>query len=1133
MSSTQHLEKFRREDGFIGYVITLFYNKRTLSGILTTIVIVLGTVFALRIQREAMPNVQADRYIVTVNYPGVSPAQVEKDAINPIEDVIRNISGIKNFSSSSRQGTGSVTISIDEDVDNPDEVGDEIYRRMDLGNIPNLSADVESLAVEKLSSGNYPIYLLALTRSSDAIPDLVFNQTADALSSQLEALSGVNEIRMTGYREQQIEIEVNPAALRREHVDLNAVVAAIQQRNVRTTAGMLEDPDNYKAIVTISEYQNLKELSNTIIRAGFDGNRVLLGDVAKVARVFPKKTVYSRANGQEAILLEAYKTTAADIVEVSGAIKEFMTENSAKLLPDGIDWAEINNEAQNVDLVTSILVNNGMIGFVLILLILFLFLDFTTAFWTASALPLVIIMTLGYMGARGISVNYLTLTAMITMIGMLVDHGIVISEGIFARRIKGYSPIRACIEGLKAVFSPVLVTAVITIMSFLPLLLISGIMGDFTRFFPIMVTVMLTFSFLEASFLLVSHLLHTAKPHLGEHKIRHRGKPAEKTLEHWFAPVIRFYQYVLRFILRHRWWCAILFLGILALEFILGFPAMQEFKLFDGQDLPVLQVSYEAEEGVALEKVQEDVKQMEAAIVELTPDNQIQSFSTQVYRGTDGIVKGNTILYLLTDAADRALAFSLYNKLLSAHLLPYGRESRVNLLGREKENQRNPYVLNSAELEAIPVLFANVGVGLPAGASGVGYPISFRFYSDDVEELRAAGTEAVAILNSIRGTQNIHNSESIEAEQVRVVLDYAQMARYGVSLAEVNSTLRTAFHGTTASKSRSGSKTTDFIVRLEERYRKSLRTILRLNVHTATGEFVPLSRFARLETQRSAPSINHFNGHRTLQITGDLDMDAEGVNSLSVSQQFQQKAAALKKKYPGVTLDLSGGEAEQTEIFLRDVVPAFIAAVILIFLILMLLFDSFLQPWIVMGVVPFGLAGGILALYLHGMFISFMAVLGFMGLIGVVVNSSVIMVEFINHIVHCYPRAKPELLEPMVLKGAGRRLRGVLLTTLTTVLGLFPTIYGLGGDPTFVRAVVIVLGYGLLSTVIITLFYIPALYMIQLDLRYGFAQLRLRLIPGRRQESLPASTSQILVNREKLARLEELEEQELPPDPWV
>ena len=274
------------------------------------------------------------------------------------------------------------------------------------------------------------------------------------LAARLKSISGVSKVDIDGYREQRVEIDVNPNALLREYVDMNTVVNAIRNRNVRSTAGILEDPKNYRAIVTISEYENLEQLRNTVLRARFDGNRVLLRDVAQVRRVFPKKKTYIRVDGREAITLKVFKTPSADIVATAKSVKEFLEGQGESLLPQGMRWVEINDEGYSVNEVSRVLLMNGLIGFFLILLSLFLFLDFTTAFWTAVGLPITMTLTLAFMGANNLTINYLTLTAMITMIGMLVDHGIVISETIYARRAKGFGSLRACIEGLKSVFWP-------------------------------------------------------------------------------------------------------------------------------------------------------------------------------------------------------------------------------------------------------------------------------------------------------------------------------------------------------------------------------------------------------------------------------------------------------------------------------------------------------------------------------------------------------------------------------------------------------------------------------------------------------------------------------------------------------
>ena len=378
-------------------------------------------------------------------------------------------------------------------------------------------------------------------------------------------------------------------------------------------------------------------------------------------------------------------------------------------------------------------------------------------------------------------------------------------------------------------------------------------------------------------------------------------------------------------------------------------------------------------------------------IAEITPPSQIKYIWNDVYTsGWDGRVRGQATLYLV-EKKDRSIEYNEYTRLIEANLLPFGRRSRERL---ETAAADNSNALSSEELAQIPVLFENVRVGSGGGAGPPNSAgVSVRLYSSDEEELNGAGQMAMEMLEAMPGTRDIQNSNETVVEQIRVWLNYAQMARFGVSLAAVNSTLRTAFQGQTATTSRSGSKTMEYIVRLQEPYRKSINTLLRLTVQTATGQYIPLSRFASLRTEYSQPNISHYNGNRTLRISGSIDSEMEGVSALSINTEFTNRFPEIKAKYPSVSLDLSGGEFEFTKNFLRDVVPAFAVAVVLVLLILVLLFDSFLQPMVVMGAVPFGLMGGVVALQLHGLSVGFFAVLGFLGLVGVVVNDSVVMVE--------------------------------------------------------------------------------------------------------------------------------------------
>lgn len=1127
------------KDGILGAIITLFYNKRSLSVIITMSILLVSAVFTLKVQREAMPNVALGVFRVSLTMPGATAEQVEQDAIIPVENVIKDMTGIDSYTSTASAGGGNIMLSLDPDAPDQAAVRDETFRKMNLSSISGISKDVETMTVTEFNPGSIDVYILGLVRKDPAsFSDDAFYEYAKALEDSLSTVAGVGSIEKNGYREKYVEINPNPSAMLRHHVDLNSIVNAIGGRNVRSSAGILQDPENRQSIVTISEYQNLDELRNTIIRAGFDGNRVLLRDVAKVAEVYPDVSEHIRVNQQDALYFAIKKQPAADIVKTTRNIKAFLEEQK-KIMPDGLEFVELVDQGHGVNEVSRILITNGLIGFVLILLVLFIFLDFSTAFWTAMGLPITMGLTLAYMGATGLTVNYLTLTAMITMIGMLVDHGIVISETIFMRRNNGYTALRAAIEGLQSVFWPVVATVITTILAFLPLLMIGGFMGQFTRFFPIMVTVMLGFSFFEACFLLVSHLLHSKPP---KQRLHHLADGTE-VRENWFRPAVRAYQVMLKPFLRFRWFMNFLFFLILVGGAVMSIGVVKGFKMFDNSDVPILEINFNGFDGEPIELVGKKADVIEDIIWQISPPGTLKDTFLSVSMNNRGTSRGSINVFL-KDKKDMSMSVQDYSNLLGARLRAYGRRSRQNLIrelnsegsentanrsgsntGRGGDQEqvlrseqdinkiRTPdlqrvaigeeghdYSLSREELSSIPVYFDNIRVGFAGGAGPGGRAISFRLYSDNAEALAEVAAQGEEILNNIPGTQNILNSNERKEEQIRVFLDYNMMGRLGISLAEVNSVLRTAFNGVTATKSKVGTDSTDYIVKLEKRYRESKNTILNLTVRAATGEFIPLRRFARLGTELSSPAISHFNGKRTLRLSGDVDLNDKTVTATKVNAEFKEKIAPVLAKYPGVILDTSGGEAEQTQSFINDAIPAFVIAVVLILLTLILLFDSVFQPIIVMAVIPFGLVGGLLALGAHDTPLGFMAVLGLTGLIGVVVNDSVVMVEFINHIVERYPNAPPKKLMPMVLKGAGRRLRAVTLTSLTTILGLMPTIYGLGGDPGVVRPIVIVLGYGLAFSTIISLFYIPCLYMMHLDVTHWRYEQRRKRLENRAQK---------------------------------
>ena len=1047
-----------------------FFTKRHILATLITLGIIMLGLNSLRtLKRDQFPEVDIGEVVITTAYPGASPEDVELNVTNKLEDELKNVTGIDEIFSTSMENLSVIDVIIDPDVKDSDKVKSDI--REAVGRVTEFPEEVtESPLVTEITTAIFPIIEVGIAGD---IPYAELREIAKEFEKKLKDLPGVSSLDKYGYRTREVKVEVSPRAIDRYQIPLREIIQAIQARNIRLTGGTFESYTSEKNVVTLAQFRKPQEVGDVIVRSTFEGPLIKVKDLAIVKDDFEDEELISRMEGRPAISFIVNKTESADIIRTVKAIKKLIREESAKgrlggyveykgevlekpgfietmikrlkrepIEPEIFRYGPVqfllaNDFSKYVTDAFQIVLTNGAIGLVLVVVMLTIFLNLRTAFWVALGIPVSMLGVFFLMPFFGTFLDSISLASLILVIGIIVDDGIIISENISFRRHQGESPLEAAVNGVHEVFFPVLTTVLTTFLAFAPMFFIKGMLGKFIYVIPLTVSLALFISLFEAVIALPSHLKR------GMEKGSMRAERG--TLRTWFAGLQRLYNRFIRGFLRARYPIFIIFIGI----FLIALNYMRnnmDFVLFPTKGAERFLIFAECPMGTSLQSTSVKVKEIEALIKEI-PDDELETYVIRV--GIIGWV-GRAENFAQIDVA----------------LTPFSERTRTADEIVEEMRQ------NTSELEG----FEKITYMIDAGGPPVGKAISLRILGHDDEQRRAFTTEIVEFLSTIEGVKDIDRNDKLGKEQIEIKVNYDQLARMGLTVADVAQNVRIAYDGQVVTSMRDGDEDVDFRVRLAERARKDTQYLMNMLIPNVQNRLIRLRQVAQLKTGPGPSAYRHYDGERTTTVEADVDTDV--TTSLEVTNAVLAQFSDFEERYPGLRLHV-GGEAEETRESIVNLVTTFLIAFIGIYFLLILLFNSFSQPFLVMIAIPFGFVGVILALAIHGESLGFLSMIGAVGLMGVVVNDSLVMVSHLNELRKQNP---DEDMRKLVARGATNRLRAIILTTLTTVVGLLPLAYGLGGTSLYMSPMALTLGYGLLFATPITLILVPCLYMIFYDI---------------------------------------------------
>lgn len=1027
-------------------MIEFFLNRRVLTNLITFFVVGVGSWQFWRVRREAFPDISFDIVTVTTAYPGGSPEEVETLVTRPVEEELRGLPGIDRVESYSIENQSIIVLRLDENLGEKEKLRVVTELHQAASRVEDLPQLARKPRVDELTASTHrPLLSLSVAGGSDEDRD----RFAEELKDAVEGVEGVSRVELDGDRKREILVEVDRAKLDRARLTMAEVAAAIRGRNVDFSVGTVQAGPLEHWVRVRGAVFTAGELGAVIVRGNDERGFLRVRDIARVSEGFADQRVHVRAAGLPAIELRVSKHKTGDAIRLADAVKRLSAEQASRAEALGMKLVLSDDLSFFIKRRLRVMTSNLFQGGILILAALFLFLDWRLAIVAAWGVPISFAAAMLVSVPLGFTINLMSLLAFIIVLGMLDDDSVVVAENIYRHLERGEKPMQAAANGTREVVLPVLGSVLVSACAFLPFAMMSGIMGKFLIMIPLVVCMCFLASVFEAFFILPSHVLDLL-PY---------GRPVGKSGEgRWYAAVVRSYRRAAYWLLGHRLSFAWLLAGFLALTAALAWVRVR-FVLFPPGLIDQFFIELEMPPGTHLDETARAFRKVEEAVLAL-PSSELDALTSRI--GLKG----------WEDSRRNGTHYAQARVFLS----PEGTRSRKTQ--RIIEDLRGRIGLPPG---AVKVAVEEIRPGPPVGKA-----VFVRVRGPKPEINREIGGRIKAALARMPGVTDIRDSLDEGKRQWRVSLDEREAAFAGVDTARAAQELFYAVDGVEVSKIHRPDEEVDVRLRLLPEQRSSQAELLSLDVLNPQGRAVRLGRIARLEEAQGPPFLQRYDFKPALSISADVDVAR--LTSREANRLVQKEFKDLRRDHPGYEL-IFGGEEEETNKSLASLYRAFGVALFLDFVILAALFRSYAQPFLILLTVPIGLLGVAYALILHGMPASFMALLGVVAMTGVVVNNAIVLVNFINE-----KRAQGlEAAEAAVEAGA-ERLRPIWASSITTLLGLFPTAYGLGGHEPFVAPMALTLAWGLTFAMPMTLFLIPAAYVLLDDASLRLGRLSSRIL---------------------------------------
>ena len=1002
-----------------------------LANLVMITVMAFGVYAWIVLPRELTPEIKLKSATVTTLYPGASSDEVERLVTTPIEDAIEeDVSDIDIMLSTSSVGRSVVILQF-EDIPERDFDKQMQKLRSAVERVNDLPAELpEDPRVEELDiSAGFPMITAVV---SGSLPEARMKDIAERLRDDILDIPNIGSVQIAGVREREIWVQLDPDRLSGYGIAMPEVAAALRAQNLDLPAGSMDIGAAEYIVRTVGQYRSMADIENTVVRSTARSGPVRVGDLGDVLDTYQKPRTLARLNGAPSMSLTIQKKKDGNTIRLVREVRELVDARQDDM-PDGVTLSVVNDYSVILRERLGILQSNAGIGLVLVVLLLLLFIGWRNAVFAALGIPVAFLATFFFMHMTGYTLSGVALFGLILVVGIVVDDAIVVIENVHRHLQLGKSPSRAAIDGAEEVGWPVLAASLTTIAAFGPLLFMSGVPGQFMRIVPVVAILVLIASLLEVFFILPAHIAEWGK--------------AEKHSRDLFAGARRWYTSALKVVLRRRYpfVAAVLILG---LTVCVAAFALLDKELFPGEDFPQFYIKVELPPSAGLTRTSEVLAELERQAMALPKGELIA-------------VVSNVGILTPTSGMETMSIRSNIGEIL-VELVPKDQRSRsVDEVIRDLR-ERIGSVSGVDKLS-----FAKLDGGPPQGQD-----VEVKVKGPELDELQTLADMLAAKLSTMAGVYDVRDDFAPGKPEMRVRVDADRARRYGLDVTQVAYLMRARMDGVTTTTYRDADDAVDVLVKTNGA--RDGISLLDTDVLTPTGS-VPLRAMATLEQGVGYAELRHFEGERAVTITASVDKAV--ANAVEVNEELIGAFSNLEALYPGYRLDFRGSFDQINESF-GNLWKLFVIGILLIYVVLGAQFRSFTQPIVIMFAVPFGVIGAMVGLLLINATLSMVAMFGIVALSGIVVNDSIVYVDFINRY-----RERGYSVSRAILRGGNVRFRPIILTSVTTVVGLLPMALGIGGKSPIWMPLAVTIIFGLTTATLLTLFMMPALYAILHDIR--------------------------------------------------
>ena len=1047
-------------------VRSAIHNSPAMNTLMVGILIV-GTLCLVSMNREEFPEFDLEIVLVSVPYPGASPDEIERGICQKVEEAVQSIDGIKKMTSVAQEGAGSVVLELRADVKDVQKVVNEV--RSEVDRIPSFPDQAEDPDVQQITFRKPAINVAVVAPKSESksTDELELRAIAEMVRDELLLLPNVSQIVVKGVRKYQIDIELDEETLRKHGLSLPMVADIVRQENIEIPAGRMKSQGQEVLLRAKNKRLIGQEIEKLPLVTDPNGVVLTVGDLGSVHDEFEDTTSYGEINGQPAINLEIQRTSAEDLLAIAEEVRQYCEE---KELPGGyklLPWADSSVDVKGrLDL----LIENGRMGLILVFLVLACFLELRLAFWVAMGIPISMLGAGGILLGVGQTLNMLSMFAFLMALGIIVDDAIVVGENIYAHRQMGKSFLQAAVDGTVEVVPSVTASVVTTIIAFCPLLFVSGVMGKFIAVMPISVIAMLVISLFESTLILPCHLAHSNSLFfrmisfvfyvfkfvaIGFQRI---NKLTATLLSRFVDSV---YLPILRWCIDNKFETCASAGAVLLLAIGMVRGGFAPFVIFPKLDSNQIVAKITFPDGTPARLTDKATKRLVAAMERINASEGSRSVSGSltkiIHRGVGSIenqqgpqmstMSGShvgTVRVELVESSERSIT-----------------SQEINAMWRRL----------TGEIPGVESLsFGTVAPG-PAGT-----PIEFKLLADSthVEELEAAVEECKQQLAAFPGVFDITDDSKPGKWEFQITVKERAKAM-GIRPKDISDTIRASFYGAEVMRLQRGRHEVKLMVRYPPEQRSSMASLNEIRVRTQDGEERPLPELAEINVVRGYSEINRLDQRRSITISADVNEDTANARNIVKAMQGDF-VKGLNASYPNVQVRWEG-QQEQTRESMVSLIKASGIALIVMYALLTFQFKSYLQPVLILMIIPFGIVGAILGHVVHGIPLTLFSFFGLVALTGVVVNDSIVLIDFINARVRSGMSINEALLE-----AGRRRFRPVLLTSATTIAGLLPILLETSFQAQFLVPMAVSIAFGLLLATVLVLLLVPTFYRIYSDL---------------------------------------------------